>query len=43
LLAGLGVAGSGIMMFYFEPMLLLLEVVIIAAGAGIYAVIKKKL
>jgi len=40
-LGGLGVAGSGFMLFYFEPMLLLLEVIIIAIGAAIYTAIKR--
>lgn len=43
LLAGLGVAGSGLMLFYFDPMLLLLETVIIAVGAGIYEAIKRRI
>jgi len=43
LLAALGVAGSGLMLLYFEPMLLLLEAGIIAAGAGIYVAIKRRI
>lgn len=43
LLAGLGVAGSGLMLFYFEPALLVLETIIIAAGAGLYVVIERRM
>jgi APA family basic amino acid/polyamine antiporter len=43
LLAALGVAGSGLMLLYFEPMLLLAEAIIIAVGAGIYAAIKRRI
>ena len=42
LLAGLGVAGSGAMLFYFEPVLLGLEALIIAAGAMIYRIARRK-
>jgi APA family basic amino acid/polyamine antiporter len=42
LLAGLGVVGTGLMMFYFDPMLLLFEAVIIALGVGVYSMLKKR-